>query len=101
MREGLKTGISSRGGDKAHDKLKRSAELSQWQALLHCDADYINLQYGDCKADISRLKQDYGLTLHDWDDADPLKNTDNFAAQIATLDLVISVGNTTVHFSGA
>ncbi|MBV1930000.1 MAG: hypothetical protein KUG81_10875, partial [Gammaproteobacteria bacterium] len=101
MGPGLKIGISWRGGDKAHDKLKRSAELNQWQALLHCDADFINLQYGDCEADINHLKQDYGLTLHDWDDADPLKNADNFAAQVAALDLVISVGNTTVHFAGA
>ncbi|OUS10617.1 hypothetical protein A9Q90_00625 [Gammaproteobacteria bacterium 54_18_T64] len=101
MGPGLKVGISWRGGDKTHDKAKRSAELAQWRDLLRCDADFINLQYGDCREDIAHLKKNCGLTLHDWDDADPLKDADNFAAQVAALDLVISVGNTTVHFAGA
>ena len=39
--------------------------------------------------------------MHDWEDADPLRDLDGFAAQVAALDLVISVDNTTVHFAGA
>ena len=41
------------------------------------------------------------MTVHDWEDADPLKDLDGFAAQIAALDLVISVDNSTVHMAGA
>ena len=41
------------------------------------------------------------ITIHDWDDVDPLKDLDNFAAQIAALDLIISVDNSTVHMAGA
>ena len=41
------------------------------------------------------------LAIHDWEDADPLEDLDNFAAQIASLDLVISVDNSTVHMAGA
>jgi glycosyltransferase involved in cell wall biosynthesis len=47
------------------------------------------------------VKEQFGITIHDWDDADPLKDLDNFAAQIAALDLVISVDNATVHMAGA
>ena len=32
---------------------------------------------------------------------DPLKNLDDFAAQVSTLDLVISTSNATVHMAGA
>jgi hypothetical protein len=46
------------------------------------------------------LRQQYGFVVHDWDDADPLRNLDDFAAQIAALDLVISVDNSTVHMAG-
>lgn len=41
------------------------------------------------------------MTVHDWEDADPLKDLDNFAAQISALDLIISVDNSTVHLAGA
>ena len=42
-----------------------------------------------------------GVTINDWTDADPLKDLDNFTAQISALDLVISIDNSTVHFAGA
>ena len=41
------------------------------------------------------------MTLHSWEDINPLSDLDNFAAQIAALDLVISVDNSTVHLAGA
>ena len=41
------------------------------------------------------------MNIHDWEDADPLKDLDAFAAKIAALDLVISVDNPTVHMAGA
>ena len=46
------------------------------------------------------MQPQYGFVLHDWEDADPLRDLDDFAAQIAALDLVISVDNSTVHMSG-
>ena len=62
---------------------------------------FVNLQYGDCAEEIARLDEQTGPTVHDWDDADPFNDLDGLAAQIAALDLVISVDNTTVHLAGA
>jgi ADP-heptose:LPS heptosyltransferase len=59
------------------------------------------LQYGAHQADVREFTQQTGIRIHDWEDADPMNDLDNFAAQIRSLDLVISVDNTTVHFSGA
>lgn len=47
------------------------------------------------------MREAFGKVVHDWEDKDPLKDMNNFAAQIAALDLVISVDNSTVHLAGA
>jgi tetratricopeptide (TPR) repeat protein len=102
LREGLKIGISWRGGQKPYVQLTRSTALEQWSKLFSIkEAHFINLQYGDCTAEIKEIQERLGVTIHDWEDADPLKDLDGFAAQIAALDLVITVDNATVHMAGA
>src|SRR5439155_18701684 len=64
-------------------------------------AQFVNLQYGDVAAEIAAARERFGVTIHDWPDADPLVDLDAFAAKVAALDLVISVGNATVHIAGA
>jgi tetratricopeptide (TPR) repeat protein len=99
---GLKIGISWRGGSKPSVKLARSTTLAQWTKLFSVPGvHFVNLQYGDCEGELSNAKETLGITIHDWKDADPLKNLDGFAAQVAALDLVISVDNSTVHMAGA
>jgi tetratricopeptide (TPR) repeat protein len=99
---GLKIGISWRGGGKSSDRRHRSTVLAQWTALfLVRGIHFINLQYGDCSGEIREAAEKSGVTIHHWDDTDPLKDLDGFAAQISALDLVISVDNATVHMAGA
>ncbi len=98
---GPKIGISWRGGAKFNTINKRSIPLIRWLSLLDCGAHFINLQYGDSSEELSQLEQETAVCIHDWDDADPLHDLDNFAAQIAALDLVISIDNSTVHMAGA
>jgi tetratricopeptide (TPR) repeat protein len=100
--DGLKIGISWRGGKDAYVRKMRSTMLDQWTEVFSVPGThYINLQYGDCADELREMQQDYGVIIHDWEDADPLKDLDNFAAEIAALDLVISVDNSTVHMAGA
>jgi SAM-dependent methyltransferase len=61
---------------------------------------FVNLQYGDCEEELASARQTLGVTIHHWPDSDPLKDLDDFAAQIAELDLVISVDSATVHLAG-
>jgi len=42
-----------------------------------------------------------GHQVHHWLDSDPVRDLDDFAAQVAALDLVISVDNSTIHLAGA
>ncbi|WP_350333643.1 tetratricopeptide repeat protein [Coralliovum pocilloporae] len=94
-------GISWYGGNILTTRLARSIQLEDWAPILNLPANFINLQYGAHKADADRVSEALGVSIHDWDDADPLKDLDNFTAQVAALDLVISIDNSTVHFAGA
>ncbi|MEW6054475.1 MAG: tetratricopeptide repeat protein [Nitrospirota bacterium] len=99
---GLKIGISWRGGNNPTAQLTRSIILETWESLFSIPGiHWINLQYGECSKELKAIKEKFGIIIHDWEDADSLKDLDNFAAQIAALDLVISVDNSTVHMAGA
>ena len=94
---GLKVGIAWRGGGTPFTKRRRSTMLAQWSSIFHVPGvRFINLQYGDCAAELAEAKSSLGVELHHWNDADPLEDLDDFAAQIAELDLVISVDSATV-----
>jgi ADP-heptose:LPS heptosyltransferase len=62
---------------------------------------FANLQYGDTIAERRLVKERLGIDVHHWEDSNPLADLDDFAAQIAALDLVISIDNATVHLAGA
>ena len=99
---GLKIGISWRAGGQPGERRMRTTSLDLWRPLLSLpNAQFINLQYGDCVEDLAAVRREMGIQIHDWDDADPLVDMDAFAAKVAALDLVVSVDNSTVHLSGA
>jgi len=101
LETGLKVGISWRGG-LGYVRRIRSTTLDQWANLFSIPGiQYINLQYGDCTAELNETREKLGIAIHHFEDADPLKDLDGFAAKIAALDLVISVDNSTVHMAGA
>ena len=98
----LKVGFSWRGGKEPDIRQMRSTTLEQWQTLLSLpDVAFINLQYGDCHQELQQACERFGVEVHDWPDVDPLRDLDDFAAQVAALDLVISVSNAGVHLAGA
>ncbi len=98
---GLVVGISWRGGGNAAEHRRRSTRLEQWRNLFAVPAvHFVNLQYGDCANEVAAVHDSYGVTIHTWPDVNPLQNLDGFAAQVAALDLVISVTNATVHMAG-
>ncbi|MGC4002999.1 MAG: tetratricopeptide repeat protein [Pirellulales bacterium] len=98
---GMKVGISWQAGGKPLERRKRSVPLDQWGPFFEIPGvDFVNLQYGDSSEVIDEVRDAYGVTLHDWEQGDPLIDVENFAAKIASLDLVISVGNATVHLAG-
>jgi hypothetical protein len=100
--KGLKVGISWRGGQHHYKRQLRSMSLGQWIQILSLpEINFINLQYGDYGSELKEIREKQGLIIHNWEDTNPINDFDNFAAEIAALDLIISVDNATVHIAGA
>ncbi len=98
--EGLKIGLSWKGGTPLSDATRRTMTLQVLREVLALPGtQWISLQYGDCAAERESFASTTGIALHHWQEAvDDLEET---AALMAALDLRISVCNTQVHISGA
>jgi tetratricopeptide (TPR) repeat protein len=79
----------------------KSLPLTHWLPILKTPGvTFVNLQYGDCAAELDALQREHGINIiHDpeiayFGDIDPV------AAQIAAMDHIVSVSNTTVHLAG-
>lgn len=100
--DGLRLGLSWRGGQNRSIKQLRSIPLQKFHSILSNDGIVaVNLQYGDHAREISEYNNKYHDNLICFDKIDPLIDIGNFMALIANLDIVLSIDNSTVHFSGA
>ena len=93
-------GLSWRSGN-AEFGLHKSAPLAAWAPILELPGlVFVSVQYGDTLAELASLETETGHRI--WQDAavDPLRDMDAAAAQMATLDLVITVSNTAAHLAG-
>jgi tetratricopeptide (TPR) repeat protein len=100
--EGLKVGISWRGGVDAASRRAKTTSLDAWRDVLALpNVRLINLQYGDCATELDNARHSTGAAVHDFPEADFYGDLDNVAALVSALDLVISVPNTNVHVAGA
>ena len=94
-------GISWRSGNRDSATI-RSIDLILWKPIFETpDCAFISLQYGDISRDLETLNAETGHEVYCDREIDPLQYLDPFTAQIAAMDLVISVDNSTVHFAGA
>jgi len=94
-------GISFRSGNSQEGQ-KRSIGLEHWGPILKvAGARFVNLQYGECSRELRAAYERFGVEVLKDERIDPLRDLESFAAQVAAMDLVISVDNSTVHFAGA
>ncbi|MDX2143314.1 MAG: tetratricopeptide repeat protein [Rhodospirillaceae bacterium] len=94
-------GISWRSSKQAA-ALVKSVPLLEWAPILRVPGiKFVNLQYGDNSAEIEEVKRKLGVEIIEDSSVNALKDMDGFLAQVAALDLVVSVSNTTVHVAGA
>lgn len=97
---GPKIGISWQGGKDLANLRRVPWEI--WRQIVTVPgACFVNLQYGDCARQLETMRRQWGVEVHDWEGSDRWWNLDALAAQIAALDLVITVPNATAHMAGA
>ncbi len=81
---------------------EKNPNLMHWASILKVPGiTFVNLQYGDCREDLSTFAREFGVNVVADDTVDPMRDLVSFAAQVAAMDLTVSVSNTTVHFAGA
>ena len=80
---------------------KALPDLKDWAPLLSWEsANFVSLQYGNIERDLELLERlASGRVIHDTA-IDQLIDLDSFAAQIAALDAVVSISNTTIDMAG-
>jgi hypothetical protein len=87
-------------GSKSHTK--DVPDFDDWVQLMNeLPATFVSLQYGQVSAALRKLRRGTGTRLIDDQSVDQLVDMDRFAAQLASLDAVISVSNTAAHLAGA
>ncbi len=92
-------GVSWRGGLQATRRVLRSMSPGELAPMTSAvDATWISLQYGSVDEDL-KTAADAGVMLAHWNEA--IADLDEFAALIESLDAVVTVCNTTVHYAGA
>lgn len=89
--DGPYIGISWKSSNMSPNRLPNYTPISEWSPLLKIpDVTFINLQYLDFVGDLAKIKDELGVTVHNFDDLDHYNNVDDVAALCSALDLVVS-----------
>ena len=72
-------------------RLPNYASISELSPVFTIpDATFINLQYKDFENDLSKVQDEFGVKVHNFDDLDQFENLEDVAALSAALDIVVS-----------
>jgi len=81
---------------------QKSVRLLDFLPLLKTPGlTFVNLQYGDVRAEVAEMAASTGAKIIDDSNIDNFKDLDGFAAKISALDAVVTVSNTTAHMAAA
>jgi hypothetical protein len=100
-REGLRIGLSWRGGSVETGSRRRSVEIAELKPILDLPGcEFVSLQYGDVDAEVAAANRELGVNIR----AFPRAQIDDYealAGLVANLDAVVSVQTSLVHLCGA
>jgi len=99
--EGRLVGISWRT-ISAETSFRRSIPLEIWgEVLREKGCRFVSLQYSGDEEEIAFVREKLGVEIWHDDLINTMRSHDDFCAQIAAMDAVVSVQNATVHAAGA
>jgi hypothetical protein len=83
-------------------RLKHYTPFDQWRAVLETPgATFVNLQYGDCQAELAQARAELGLEIWRPPRIDLKQDLDDVAALCCAMDVVIGPPNATSSLAGA
>ena len=82
--------------------VRKSMTLHDLRQLLEMPGiTFIDLQYGDTSEERKAFTAETGIEVFHDDGVDQLADLDIFASQVAAMDMVVTISNTTAHMAGA
>jgi len=99
---GLTVGICWRSGTMAGIRALSHTDLQQWGPVLSVPGvHFINLQYGECRAELDQARARFGVRIHELSGINLKQDLDDGAALTAALDLVVSTSTAVAVMAGA
>ena len=84
-------GVSWKSANMSPKRMPNYAPISDWYPIFTIPGvTFINLQYIDFLDDITKIKNEFGVTVHNFDDLDHYNDLGDVSALCAALDMVVS-----------
>lgn len=97
-----KIGICWRSHKLGGARNKKYTELGDWHSFLNTkNAVFVNLQYGDCEAELVEAERSLGIRILRWQDVDLKDDLEAVLGLMQNLDLVVSPSTAVVPLAGA
>ena len=99
--EGPYIGIAWKSSNISPNRLPNYAPIHEWSPILKIpNVTFINLQYKDFEDDLAKVREELGVTVHNFDDLDQWNNIDDVAALCRAIDVLISNHGTVPLITG-
>ena len=95
-------GIGWKSSKMTPERLPNYSSISEWSEILSIpDVTFINLQSKDFADDLAKVKDELGVTIHNFEDLDHWNNIDDVSALCAAIDMVATNHGTVPLISAA
>lgn len=99
---GLKIGLLWKSAVSKDSRHRYFSPFEAWAPVLaQKGVTFVNLQYGDCQAEIAQAERDFGVKIWSPQGIDLKQDLDDVAALSSALDLVVGFSNATLNIAGA
>jgi tetratricopeptide (TPR) repeat protein len=99
---GLKIGILWKSLKLDGARLREFSPFERWRGILTTPgATFVNLQYGECDAELEQAREAFGINIWRPPGIDLKMDLDDLAALCVALDLVLGPANATSNIAGA
>ena len=100
--DGFKVGLLWKSMLMSAKRSKYYSPFQQWKSTLNVEGiTWVNLQYGDCDADIERAEKEFGVKVHQIKGINLKDDLDDLSALCVAMDLVVGPMNATTNISAA
>jgi Tfp pilus assembly protein PilF len=99
---GRKVGLLWKSGISKDARHRYFAGFGDWGGVLRQEGlSFVNLQYGDCTAELAQAKAEFGVEIWQPPEIDLKQDLDDVAALCCAMDLVVGFSNATFNIAAA